>query len=82
MVTQFILEISLSWIYIKGTWSLCNLLPRVFYSALSHSLEKDPGGRWSRVCDQNYSFREGRPFQLLHVLTSNLMGLFIKEVLK
>ena len=45
-----------------------NLVPRVFYWVLSYSLEKDPGCMWSRVYDQNYCFREGRPYQSFHVL--------------
>ena len=45
-----------------------NFVPRIFYSVLPHSLEKDPGCGWSRVFDQNNSFREGRPFQSLHSL--------------
>ena len=47
------------------TLSVYKLVPRIFYSALPHSLEKNPDCGWSRVYDQNYSFKEGRAFQSL-----------------
>ena len=61
-------------------WSLPRTQGLLF--GASPLAEKDPGCSSSRVYNQKYSFREGRPFQSPHVLTCNLMLLFIKEVLK